>query len=485
MPKLSPKQLEVWNDYHRCLLVCGPRKSSKSIAIEHKVMKHLWENPGARFALFSKSVKSAKDGGVWNDFIDIILPEWLNSGMVGETGLPIAFTSQTGSGEPGPRIDGTTRTSSFKIRNYYGGESELMLFSLDTDEQVEAKIKQLRFSGMWFIELSNFKIRKVLEISVLSLRMVHLKYEAHQWFADCNPAEEGEDSWIYKTWYQERIQKDHPKPDFQKGLGLIEIFLADNPFLDPREVSELEGLYSSDPGEYDRNVLGKWTKGHGNIGKHFSDLIIPEIHFVEDSIDLASSTIELFTGWDLGSVNHAACILERRFIKEVAHWMVLEELVVIGDHVSTSEFAYEFYEKMLAIEAFYGKTFIWKHWSDDTAINVYRPGIDGYDAAEVLKATNGKVDLEGVDKPDGSVKESIRMIRRMIRENRLFVGKNCPRTIDMLLELKQGGTKPVDDTEYKHPFDALRYPIYMESREELQMFSRPSSSKRSGIITIS
>lgn len=438
-------------------------------------------------ALFAKTIKSAKDGGVWNDLTDITAPEWMNSGMVGQTGLPMEYTSVV-NGVAGPKSDGATRTMYFTVRNMFGGNSELLLFSLDDEKYVEAKVKSMRFSLIWFSELSNFVSRECLNVSLLSLRMPHLKYEQHLWIADTNPAKEGKDSWIYKLWYQDRVRKDHPNPnakpkeiagwmEFQKGLRLIEFTLDDNPFLGTRERNELESLYADDPGEYDRNVLGIWTKGRGGIEKVFADVFIPERHVITEAIDIAPDTEKLFTSWDLGSgVNSAAVILEKRIISGTPHWMILDEHVSVDIEVSTEEFAFQMYQKMIHLEEFYHRRFKWTHWSDSSSTDVYRAAIDGYDAGLVAKATQGRVQLQGVEKPPGSVLTSIRMIRRLLRENRLFVGENCPSVIKMLEQIEHGDKKDVDDGPLKHVFDSTRYAVYAEGKKDIDFEeSRPQS----------
>lgn len=488
IPDQSEQGMNLFNCYDRLVLVEGPRKSGKSISIANKIWRHLWETPGAHVGVFAKTIKSAKDGGSWVDLVQVVGPQWINSGMVGVTGMPIEYTTTDGGGMPGPKVDGATRTHYFKIRNMWGGESELRLFSLDNDHEVEAKVKNLRFSMIWFVELSNFKSRTVFDISILSLRMVHLKFEQHQWIADTNPAVEGKDSWIYKLWHVEKYQEKHAKPAFQRNLRVITFTLDGNAkYLDPREREELEGTYANDPGEYARNVLGEWTRGKGGIEKHFADLFLPDIHVIPDSIDIPPATQELLTGWDLGDINHAAVLLEDRLINGIQHFMVHDEMQSIGKPVSIEEFSYEFYQKVVKIEEFYKRGFQWEHWSDSSATTAYRSAIDGVDAALVLKATQGRVDLQGADKPEGSIAHSIRLIRKLLREHRLFVSETCTQTRRMLEELEQPNNTAELTVDAHHPmkhiFDALRYPIYMRVRWEI-IGNRPGSVNRSRMISI-
>jgi hypothetical protein len=502
---MFPKQFEVFNagiapppegeiDLTPCLLCCGPRMTGKTIAIVNRILRHLWETPNARAAVFSKTLKVAKDGGIWDDILDG-MKEWCAAGIRGKNGQVFEYTSADAKGNPGPRLDSQTRTISFKIRNWHGGESELKLFSLDHDKDVEAKVKSTRFSLMWFSELSLFGDRQVFTVSRKQLRMKHLKPSQHLWIADTNPHEDGEDHWIYQQWYVDRIRKEDSFRDelkalpatkrlkteefektvrnkvaYRKALQLIEIFLDDNTFLDEGQRLALEEEESVDPGQFARNVEGRWVKGHGNVGKHFADVFFEELHVigsddpsVGDSIDITGTTDELISGWDTGAINHSAHLLERRIIQERAFWMVHDEHVVIGDRISTSEFAIEMLNKLDDMERFHRRTFQWEHFSDNSA-DVWRPSGDGTtDAMEIEAATGGRIQLQMVVKPKYSVRARVRMLRFLLRQNRIFIAKRCVRTIAMLYHCSQGKaeTEYVLPNEHKHPFDSLTYPIYM------------------------
>lgn len=493
----APPEGEI--DLTPCVLVCGPRMTGKTIAIVNRIIRHLWETPNARAAVFSKTLKVAKDGGIWDDLLDG-MKEWLAAGIRGKNGQYFEYTSTDAKGNPGPKLDSQTRTISFKIRNYHGGESELKLFSLDHDKDVEAKVKSTRFSLMWFSELSLFGDRQVFTVSRKQLRMKHLKPSQHLWIADTNPHEDGEDHWIYKQWYVDRIRSEESFRDeinqlpatrrpkdaefdklvrnkiaYRKALELIEIFLDDNTFLDEGQRLALEEEEAIDPGQFARNVEGRWVKGHGNIGCHFADVFVPNFHVigsddagVGDSIDIARDTIEMITGWDTGSINHSAHVLERRLIQNRAFWMVHEENVCIGDRISTSEFALEMLAKMDGMERFYSRMFHWTHWSDNSA-DVWRPSGDGTtDAMEIEAATGGRIQLQMVIKPKYSVRARVRMLRFLLKQNRIFVAAKCVHTIEMLLHCARGKseTEYVLENQFKHPFDSLTYPIYMEAMRD-------------------
>lgn len=477
VPELFPKQIDVFNSRSRILLVSGPRHSGKTWGVVHKVCRHLWETPGARVAMFSKTIKSAKDGGVWEDLVGFAIPEWIAANLESAVVPGVTFDYTVP-----PKLDGQTRTLYFRVRNMWGSESELKLFSLDYDGEVEVKVKGTRFSMIWFSELTNFEDRKVLVTTKQQLRMPHLRPDQHQWIADTNPGEDGPDSWIYKLWYQEKDMEisasmtDEEKltfSEFQKQLGLIEIMLDDNPYLSEEKKREIKGDYSYDKDLYARYVEGKWVTG-ATKGRHFGDVFRESLHVVGDASALddddwevalpSDSCYELICGWDLGDANHAAVIMEKITVGNKIHWLVLDELVIVRGQTSIEEFTLAFMEKMRTIEAMAGKTFHWRHWADESAMR-YRSVVDDMDASVVMRASGGEIILEPVPKRPEDVKRRVHMMRRIIFEDRIKISANCKDVIQMFKKLRQGKTKAeyVSQDDHKHPFDALSYAVLMES----------------------
>lgn len=62
--RLFGKQLDVFNSQSRMLLVSGSIGAGKTYAILEKVIRHLWETPGAKVAVFAKSTM-AEEYGSW------------------------------------------------------------------------------------------------------------------------------------------------------------------------------------------------------------------------------------------------------------------------------------------------------------------------------------------------------------------------------------------------------------------------------------
>lgn len=505
---LYPKQMQLLEmgrepdgkRYHpdcpAIILVDGARKASKSIAVGMRVLLHMWETPGARVALVVKTVKSATDGGIWMDIHEILLPLWRASKF------KVQYTTFDRQGEPGPKTDSKTRTIYFRMNNAYRGQSEMRLMSLDHDKDAEEKLKSQRWSCVWFSELSNFKDMCVFRASYMQLRREHLKRWQHLWIADTNPPEEGEDSWIYKFWYLReataaKVKTEEETPELKsrreaednalrKGVKRLTFFLEDNPSVSKEEALIQGATYNDDPGEYARNMNGVYVKGHGNRGKHFADVFSRNFHVIGggpdegDQIDVDPRTNLLFGGWDIGEVNHGCGCLERKLLnvegREVTTWNILDSFLALGEQIEITEIAHTMVAKMDAIELAYRRTFEWRHWSDDSALNVFRASSGTFDYLLIQIATKGRVVLQGAYKPENSVRARVRLVRNLLRQGRLYVSARCTDVIDMLENCNESSDFYVARNRWKHTFDWISYVLIMEEIDELYAQSiRPNA----------
>lgn len=504
-PLLFDRQIEVFNSRARALLVCGPRKSGKTWAVLHRIVRHLWETPGARVAMFAKTMKTSKDAGTWADLHNITLPEWIKAD------IGLQYTTTNSEGLPGFKTDGQTRTPYFRIRNWHGGESELRLFSLDYDDAVEDKLKEQRFSMIYFSELSKFGSRKILSVALPSLRMPHLRMEDQMWIADTNPGEDGDGSWIYQVWYVEKnmayeeyaescrdrgVQpmKAETFSNFQEGLELIEIRPEENPYLDPRELEELKSTYAYDEGLYARYVEGKWVYGDGDHSRHFRSLYKPHIHNVGDCssrnkedwiyANPSELCIEVGTGWDLGDVNHAAVAVEKMIVNGKAHFVVLDELEVIGEEVSIEDFTREFCEIIEGLDRVAGRRLLTEsNWSDRSSIEKYQATGDTFPYLQVFAASDERFFLNGVPKGRGSRVVRVQLLKSLLAQGRIKFSAHCTGCHRMLRDLKKGKDRLhyVVEDENKHLFDALTYYLLMEMVDELESGKNGAASKRAAI----
>ncbi len=472
VPRLTKKQAQIFDNYSRFLLVSGPKRSGKTIGCAHRLLRHAWENNNARIAVFAKTTKLAKDGGVWADIVDLVLPEWLDSGL----GMELVTA---------PKVDGQTRQLYMEVSNKHGTLSRISLNSLDYDEAIEQVIKGRRFSMIWFNELSNFRSRRVFDISADQLRCPWLEFSDHQWMADTNPAEEGEDSWIYKLWYGERLSEPSKaeastesesasrSSQLRSHLDLIEVMIEDNPFLSAAEVSTLKAQFAHDPDLYARYIEGRWTRASAD--GIFADVFKPGVHIRGDTSDPDPScwsvlvpeklTTDLVVGWDIGQVCHAVVIVEPVLKGGQLAFKILDEIVHLNDFIGLRELTEEVMDRMASIEQTAGRTFRWRHWSDRSAFDNFRPAAETYDCKLISSYSDGRINLMAAPKFPGAIAHGIRLMRQLLFENRLYVSANCSNTIAMFRSLRSGRQPfaSVDrNSPHRHIFDAQRYAITSE-----------------------
>lgn len=490
IPRLAPKQLEVFNAKTRYTLVSGPRLSGKTISVLHRVVRHAWETRDARIAIFAKTVKNAKSG-VWADLTGPILSEWFDAELASEHAEFGYITA--------PKIDGATRMHYLRLRNYWGGESEIQLHSLDYDGDVEDKVFSTRYSMFYFSELQHFSDPAVFRATIQQLRMAGLPYDSHMWIADTNPPESGTEHFAYDIWYKQRSQKDHPDPEFQKNLGLIEFTLNDATFADPKAIADLKATYRFDSEGWDRFVLGKWTRTEGHGDKHFSLLFRPSIHVVGSAeasdpaeweyLNPDETTSELVSGWDIGHVNHSFQIMQSKFNDTgKSRWEIIDELVSIGEKVPIDEFAGAAIERIEAVEAMIGHPVVWRHWTDVSAYRYNAGGTDDMDAATVERLSKGRIRFIGAysARTPGSVRRRVSLFKQLLGENRILISAHCVKTIQMFQQLRKG-KKDLDfvlrGDDNKHPFDSLSYAIYSEMLEDLEASTAKEATVGSRLIS--
>lgn len=495
-PKLSKKQAELVNCDKRFILAHGARGTGKTRAVIHRLAQLLWHYDN-RIIVFAKTVKSAAMAGSWRELTEEVIPEWINSGI----GMEWAWE---------PKTDGSTRTHSFAVRNYNGGISECYLFSVDHDQEVEAKVKNLVAGGIYFIELSNFKDKIVFDATIPQLRLASVPFDKQVWIADTNPDEEGTDSWIYKLWFEKNYFADgvaetldqEYKDELSKLLdeSLHEMFfeMADNPFMDQRQFKLWEANYASDVDQHNRYTRGLWIK-RPKKSAHFRDVFKKPTHVVGNAdgqeerweVPLPSvNCVELLTGWDLGDRFHSFHLVEKVFTESGASYVVLDELYNNGEELSVAEFTESVMELLEKYESYiwrnYNRQVRYRHWSDAAANTNYKAAAGAHESNIVLNASGGKLVLLSSPKGAGSVKRRVDITKTLLHEERLFIGANCKGTIDMLENTSKGKSQLyyVERDKYKHRFDSLSYIFGAEEPIDIANKIHGRIGKRSKMVAV-
>jgi phage terminase large subunit len=493
LPRLSPKQMSVFNDFHRFILLSGPRKSSKSWASCHRILRHCFDTPHAEVIMVSRNIKTAKEGGIWSYLVDQAIEEWRNAGITDYV--------------KAPRQDGQTRTLFCTIRNRYGGESKIMLNSLDYDDDAERLFKERAVTAIYFSELSKWRKRKVFDVSIMSLRKPGVPYSQMMWLADTNPGDDGEDEWYYQLFEVERTMESVPDwcktpADIerfrkrQKELSVHNIYLNDNIFLTQDEIDDVINSHAHDPDLYARYVEGRYVKASGD--GFFSALFKPAVHIMGNCqrpnrsewevITLDETAISVDVGWDIGDRNTAvAFVYSVPDEKKINEYYIVDEVVVLDDQVSLDAIVDAVIQKMDALEKQVGHPLKFFHWSDTSSF-AKRISAENTEAMLVHHISHGRITLNPSTKWSGSLNDGISMFRRLFFENRLKISAHCFQMIQAIRGLKPerargSGVQKIAENFAKHSWDAARYAINMRESRDLTM-RRPRISKPGRIVSL-
>lgn len=503
-PHTSPKQDELRWLCHRdnpkkpkFVCVSGPRKSSKTFGCLNVVAEHLWETDKAQFGIIAPTVTSAADGGCWQLITETIIPQWIE----GDFGFEWIRE---------PYQEGISKKMKCAVSNKHGTKSVLQLETFRdgaTEKEISARFKNKIFTGLYWSEVGTWvPTQTPFDIITDCFRAPHLKSRDHLMILDTNPEPPGEDHWIYQLFYKFRsadralLEKMATEKGLnlelllerQRNLGLMEFFVNDNPYLEEADLNELKIKYHHNQDLWDRYFLGKWTNASGD--GLFADVFRPATHVVgelETPINPHPKillphpdTYELYTGWDPGVTNYATVIVEQVFLpdskgKEVPHFNILDELVYIGEDISIGEFTSELMDKLAYWEHQLGRPIRWQHYADRSVFDMRESISDRRQHVEVYNASKGKIRLIAVEKGDGSVRQRIDILKKLLFQDRIQISKSkCPHTIESIQSLKKTKNRPIDKTsEHKHAFDALTYVLSTLCYEELYRESRSLVAK--------
>jgi len=487
-----PLQWAVFNDYtHRYLLLEGCRLSGKTRASLCRIARHLWETDRADVGIFVRTTRSAKNAGIWDELCVTVIEDWMKHGyFFGKWVKPGPYTS-----------DGVSKIPFFTLRGQNGTISRCSLFNVEDDAECERKVRGTRFSMVYFPELGNFLSRSVFDATKSQLRCLHLPYEHHLFLADCNPTEQGEASWIYQLWMVEKFlpPKNEDEKAFRDQLHSIHFQISDNTKIDPREMADLRASYQYSPDLYARYIEGKWTASTEN--SHFVDVFVENVHVVGQAHGANKDDWEVITPdegcheligmFDMGDVNHAAHIMQKRIVNNEVSFDVIDELVFLKERISIEDFTLLYMEKMdlweKYVEENYGtRNLHWRCWSDSSAFQ-YRSAADSHDELIVRNVSEGRILLGAAPKAKGSVKMRVNLLRKLLFQKRIFFSAQLFETIRMIKGLKKGTslTDYVDRLDQmKHAFDSLTYGLMGEAPMDAQNRSRPKVEKRSSVVTV-
>lgn len=459
------------------------------------IADHLWNTENASVLILVKTAGSGAASGIWSELTEKVLPAWIAQGF----GMEWAEKGE-------PRIHGSTKKMFCIVTNKHGGQSKLELDSLDDEREVEDKYKGRMYSMIYWSEAAEYKQHLTLSTLMQAVRMVGLPDDEKIMLVDANPADSGTAHFLYKFFYEFRIARqdslDKDDQFLQRCLHVTEWRVDDNPFSSDEEKAMMRKGYENNPDLYARYVEGKWTA----VVKDgiFADVFSKSRHCSGDmknpdpldELVPESGCAELITSHDAGGVNPVSYIMEKVFRteesgREVSVFKVLDELAFIGEEIQVSEFTLLFMEKMDYWERECGTQLDWSAcWADSSALN-FRESISARTVAdEMFAVSNGRLRLHGVDKGRGSVANRIRLVRKLLIQNRIIISTKCPRLVEMFQCINRGR---IDGTiaahsKHKHSLDAFSYGLSRELWSELQdsvlATRRITKPSQTGLISV-
>lgn len=493
-PRVTRKQAEAINlirQYDRMFnLLSGPRLTGKTVGCLDILADHAWLTPNANIAMVSVTQSAGFDSGVWTDMTEMTLSNWIGKKPSGE---PVEGGGNFGmEWKVKPSIQSVSKKPYCIVTNSHGNYSKFQLESLKNENEVEARFKSKRYTAIFVNELSNFKKRKTFETFTECLRTIGLPRERHLFLADTNPADEGTKSWIYQLWFNFPNLRDIDGRDLtaeekwlQNQLRVIQFTLDDNTLIDPDRIMQLKASLSGNPDLYARYVMGRWVTA--SMDALFLDVFKEHRHAVPDPSSPSARHLvmvpeekcfELFTGWDAGVVNSAACVIERAWReipgqKSVSVFKILDEQVIIGEPHSLEEFTIDFVaEKMDFWETFISGQTKWNHWSDRSAFDMRDPQHNRLHHQTVFLASDGRIELQAAARGRDSVRQRVDLVRKLLFQNRLFVSSDkCPMALEMFKSIRKGKTTSAiieKGSRMKHIFDAISYVLVSECASEIQ-----------------
>lgn len=493
-------------DRRMYMLVCGPRRSTKTIGITHLLAWKLWTLPDHAGLVLGRNISDNLHEGPWSDLVSYTLPIWMKAGF------GMKWITE-------PKMDFSTHWNYFEVSNMHGGKSKVYLASLDIENEVEQKFKGKRFGWTYMTELSNFKYRRTFDVMRESTRIIGWKPEMHQIICDTNPSEEGEESWIWKLWYWQRtldfdnLEDDEKEAlslngldpeqyqqsilglkELQSQLSLHEFTLDDNIWMNDAEKRAQFAAYAHDQNTLLRYYYGRWVKATGE--GLFKQVWKPQVHLIGEMptpsepnpqiLVPEEDCMELGLGWDLGRINHAVVVVEKwkklMDSGEIKYaFKVLDEYVRLGERILLATVVKDVESMMDYWEKRIGRKIAWRHWSDSSSFTTYDKMADSTEHIEVRKLSNRRIQLMSAQRVKGadSIDLRVDLIQKVLFEDRLVVSRSeCPHVAAMFSSLRRNRRGLVDRASiHKHPFDAMSYYICMELFHELAL---PMNQPRTG-----
>ncbi|MFP4541948.1 MAG: hypothetical protein ACLFR7_09985 [Opitutales bacterium] len=487
VPEMNEPQLEFYWDLSPYVLATGERFSGKTTAGLHKIVRHCYTYDSA-LAIVVVIVKTgAKAGGAWEQLLSLDYDHegrrWGTLAAWNEA-VGLRYTDEYGDDAKNKWID---------IETVNGGSSSILLLSMPYGAYIADRIKNMTPSYFHFEELTNTDSSVYFTKVIQQLgRRAAVPSTAQQYVATCNPADEGESHWVFKTFFVHKPSSPRggPQPGYDpkgynpytkkregwnENFGVHHLPANLNVYVEDMAAYQARIMEDTrdDPTAYDRLILGRWVAKISGDGI-FKNAFVPEVHVKGEMGRTGLLPVRghpIIVGYDPGDANNARVFMQRLLYRRRWHWRIFDALCNFNEHMSYDDLIRLQMDRMLFWCDRLGHTFDFQRVS--ARLIEERP--DKYGRLHPIR-------MKAPDKGEGSVGERVRCVRNCLHGERIHVSALCQEVIDMFQFLKKArgphGVE-IDDKPQKtrkghiHTFDGTSYPIYFyESSPVLQEIHR-------------
>jgi phage terminase large subunit len=481
-PVMGEAQRGFFQDKRRYILAHGERGSGKTMMGMHKLVNHCYQYDDALAMIVVIVKTTATGGGVWDDLTNEAV--FMEGPLAGKpAGILAMWREGIGLEYTEPYEDGA-HNKMIDIRTINGGVSKIMLKSMPVGAHIQDRIKGQHPSYFHFEELtSTYDPHYFTKVIQQLYRRKTVPAHAQQYVATCNPANEGENHWVFKQFFLPA--PNETEEEHFKRFGVHHIPMVQNEWIADKEeyIKTVMEDCRYDPTAAERLIRGKWVERMvGNA--LFEGFWLPDIHIRPSNAPKGHGLVpfreEIMTwGYDGGTVNNASVLLQRSNIEGVWKWRVIDEEVHINKRFNDKRLVKGVMDKMLFWCEKMECIFPFEHISDSQALTHFNPS-GSYTYREWAKLSKEFIKSEKYEdltpirmkapkKVAGSVEERVKCIINKLATDQLIVSPRCRMVIQMFNMLRrhkdrQGNEellKPLKTTAgHIHIFDALSYAIY-------------------------
>jgi hypothetical protein len=523
MPRQTPKQRELFLANERYILCHGPKGGSKSYGVLDKLVQHCYDNRNALAMILVVVQNMAVKGGAWDKLINEVLPRWKDGNTE-----PLNVLKD-GKWVPNPKAgekmdDGLgLHYSDVKydqnhypfiwIQNKHGGWSMIAVLSCPNPNQLRLRIRGVEPSMVFLDEATSTAGPEYFEAVAAQLGRRPQVEGQQQFIAATNP--EDPDHWVFLKWFIEPFDDETGLVKIDRNFRDIYFPAEDNAEnLQIGYLENLKSVYGKNATEAARMIGGEWVASPSGEAL-LASLYNPTIHvrpLDENSRPHRNEWLQPYPGYpmliglDPGAVYNAFVFMQRLPLGGIMRWLIFDEVVLLRKRVSYLKLVPVVMRRIRFWRDTAGAELPMVWISDDSALNVFRPGsAGGFDAADIQKVYEARraeeefrleaMRIRGCPKFGGSVEARITILQTALAEDQVIVSSRCTHVQRMFEKLeceKQKPGAPFDPklavtprrSDHLHVFDATTYPMLAAATKPSLLIPAQSGGGGTTLFTV-